>query len=795
MQLKELNARIQTKRDTSANWTNANPVLLYGEMIIVDTANGEIRYKVGDGVKHYSELPFTDEIIRGSISTAQTTANTAISKIDTVQAEVESVRRSTLNNIIHKKERKVYIHPAEGSELHVVSHIGTVYSEATKNILPVHKWGSEWNGVSYTWNEDAGLHIVGTTGESESGYSLIEQSSNLVLKQGMYTFSTGVVLPAGVEIYVEAYENAEDYTGYSSENSYVMSNEDSATFMATGMHEYVFTVKVLPYTDVNVTIYPQLEVGEYSTGYVPYCDIPGPIMQGITLQITNGEETKQYKATFDRYIENAEYDWNSGKLIDLDVGSEYNYEPCEIKALNGLNVIEASAGIVEVTGFTADAHSQKMGRYNHIPRLYLYGDTSEMTKDNAVMLKFKYAGADNYINDSFDAGLRENGRSRGGWVKAKWQGSSSTAFPKKNYTFTFYWDANGDNKRSIQLRSDWGAQSKYCAKANFIDPTHCRNVVAAKLWGECVRSRNAESESYIRMNALPNAGAVDGYPMLVFVNDEYQGIYTMNIPKADWMFGMKDGEGVNAVLCAEDYSSSATFYAQPTIDGTDWSYEVEPADKSWVQASFAAIRNAIEMPMTNENEIAAKKAALEACVDIYSVIDYDVFLNALGLSDNSGKNQLMITYDGTKWIMGAYDLDTAFGNHWSGAKYQPLSVKTDYYNGLTWDVRTLYADEHAARKAELKNGCLSKANIFDKLMNFVVDIPQEAFRAEAELWPDMCGANSNSMQQIVAFIESNDNISIDYDRFLAFDTSDIVVKEANTTSELGRAILGLMVLA
>lgn len=65
---RNFNARIRLKRDTSANWESANPVLLNGEKIIVDTAAGEVREKIGDGTKTYSQLPFTDEKIRGMIT-------------------------------------------------------------------------------------------------------------------------------------------------------------------------------------------------------------------------------------------------------------------------------------------------------------------------------------------------------------------------------------------------------------------------------------------------------------------------------------------------------------------------------------------------------------------------------------------------------------------------------------------------------------------------------------------------------------------------------------------------------
>lgn len=64
---KQLNARIQMRRDTAANWTSTNPVLKKGELVIVDTSNGEIRFKVGNGENTFTGLPYQDEILRGMI--------------------------------------------------------------------------------------------------------------------------------------------------------------------------------------------------------------------------------------------------------------------------------------------------------------------------------------------------------------------------------------------------------------------------------------------------------------------------------------------------------------------------------------------------------------------------------------------------------------------------------------------------------------------------------------------------------------------------------------------------------
>lgn len=94
MATKFFDARVQHKRDTDINWALNDPVLLNGELIVVDVVNvwttqdgdtivdhdgntitigdtsgqtASVRFKIGDGVSPYSELPFVD---RGEIGTA-----------------------------------------------------------------------------------------------------------------------------------------------------------------------------------------------------------------------------------------------------------------------------------------------------------------------------------------------------------------------------------------------------------------------------------------------------------------------------------------------------------------------------------------------------------------------------------------------------------------------------------------------------------------------------------------------------------------------------------------------------
>lgn len=53
-----IHTRILQKRDTEANWTANNPLLLDGELAIVKTENNRYKIKIGDGVNNYNQLPY-----------------------------------------------------------------------------------------------------------------------------------------------------------------------------------------------------------------------------------------------------------------------------------------------------------------------------------------------------------------------------------------------------------------------------------------------------------------------------------------------------------------------------------------------------------------------------------------------------------------------------------------------------------------------------------------------------------------------------------------------------------------
>ena len=119
MVTKQLNSRIQWKRDTSANWEANNPVLLDGEIIIVTTNAGETRFKVGDGVKTYTQLPFQDEAVRALITELSATVDT---KLTTPNGTAGQLLGYTADNVVGAVDAPVSLFNAKYSRALLSKH-------------------------------------------------------------------------------------------------------------------------------------------------------------------------------------------------------------------------------------------------------------------------------------------------------------------------------------------------------------------------------------------------------------------------------------------------------------------------------------------------------------------------------------------------------------------------------------------------------------------------------------------------------------------------------------------------
>ena len=368
-----------------------------------------------------------------------------------------------------------------------------------------------------------------------------------------------------------------------------------------------------------------------------------------------------------------------------------------------------------------------------LPILEFSGNISMMNKDNAVDLTYKY-------------GERE------GNCTLKWQGSSSLAHPKKNYTVKF--------DTAFEAKEGWGEQKKYCLKANYIDFSHSRNICCAKLWGGVVKTRVPENAT---LNALPNGGAIDGFPICVAINGEYKGVYTFNIPKDGWMFGMGDGEA-EAILCADASARGAcSFEALATLAGDfDVEYAPDEDNTDWIKTS---INRLIQACMDSDGT--DLDTSIAQYLDWESAIDYYAFCLATMNYDGITKNYLLGTYDGVKWFFSAYDMDSTFGLCIDGSKMlRADSVCSVSHLANTHKVfnliKTYKASELKARYKELVNrwnstatdawyGALSEEVVTETFTNFAGSIPKALLDEEVKIWTTLPSTSVNNITQITDF--------------------------------------------
>ena len=339
-----------------------------------------------------------------------------------------------------------------------------------------------------------------------------------------------------------------------------------------------------------------------------------------------------------------------------------------------------------------------------MPRIY-FSEGTLPTSKTATVMKFDYYSKTNEYH---------------GYVDIKCQGNSSMSYPKKNFTIKPYKDKAKTTKLKIDFKG-WGKQSKFVLKANWIDLTHARNVVSARLWGDIIKTRSDYATALPELlRTSPNQGAIDGFPVLVYSNGVYQGRYTLNIPKDKWMSNMDDALDTHCILCGENYQSGC-FRALPNINGSDWTDELHDVVPASIKTSWT---NAIKFVM-NSSDVEFK-TNLSNYFDVNSLIDYYLYGLVSTNLDGFGKNQLFFCYDGVHWIASVYDLDSTWGLYWNGSRILPTNYARNQYedyanktsNLLYNRLEQLYITQLKARYTELRKDVLSASHIIQKFEEF-----------------------------------------------------------------------------
>lgn len=373
-----------------------------------------------------------------------------------------------------------------------------------------------------------------------------------------------------------------------------------------------------------------------------------------------------------------------------------------------------------------------------IPTIYINGDVP--TKKENVKAELRYVSKTHEFTS---------------YIKYKLQGSSTLSLPKKNFTIQLFSDENRLNELYKDFKS-WGFSNRFTLKADYCDITHARNVVCGKLWGKIVESRSDYASLPEGLRNSPNHGTTDGFPVLVYLNGVYQGIYCFVVPKDAWMFGMDKNNPNHVALQAETNDSESIDGAHQYNpcnfntpwsgkDGEHWSYEVgSDALDSW-------------MPLYTNIYDTPGKETLEEYLDVQSAIDYYIFQYVILGVDGLGKNMMLLTYDKTKWYVSPYDMDNTFNmllNEVLDAVGATIS-KYPYLNGYSelWlFIENWYQELIAERYLELRKKALSFSSIMQEFDNFINIYGEDLYIKDTVPYPDIPNVEYNNIHNLRTFI-------------------------------------------
>lgn len=381
------------------------------------------------------------------------------------------------------------------------------------------------------------------------------------------------------------------------------------------------------------------------------------------------------------------------------------------------------------------SHAWDADRYiannSEIPVVRLEGVTDGMNKDTEKTLRFTY---------------EKKGKTKEGYALVSYQGSSSLAFNKKNYSVKLFKDEGHTDKMKMGF-GKWDKSHKFVLKANWIDYTNARNIVGGRLY------------SKMPFTDLPNGhkGVIYGFPVNLYINDKYMGVYTVNQPKTKNVFGLKDEDAQNGAMlyCAEiPESPEATGSNYAAGDRWDRKFPDE-ADDAALERMVSFVEN------SNYREF---KAYAQDYLDIESLVNYFVYSTICLNGDGLHKNYNMVTFDGKVWYIRPYDLDATYGLNFDG-KVDTMK----YTDNLSYWMHTLklwnklevcYPRRIYRRYVEVRNNQLSEENIINEFAKYMREIGMNNYSREFTRWNERPSKYAG-LQQISDFI---------YERYAYLDT-------------------------
>ena len=520
--------------------------------------------------------------------------------------------------------------------------------------------------------------------------------------------------------------------------------EQSVTLQVTIMSDNQVAYKETHQLTTSATGYINMVIGNGSRVFGTFEKIDWSAQnQSIKIKLDRGNGYEEISATelgSVPYAKYAEYALNGNsedfqKSIGALKKTNDSLVNCIIDLKKQLEANETSlSDLQDATASFSEYQELKDKKYTSIlppeglGQVNIDVNLNNVTKDYPVTAKLTYNGGNGY-------GFKSE-------IEITYQGSSSMSYPKKNFSI--------DLDRKIKF-GDWIPMDSYHLKANYIDATQARNVCMGRVVDDVAYTLPFEKQrpwrsgwgDNVKGNILDNGakGHIDGFPIELYINDEYYGLYTWNLKVHRDNYCMTKSNYNHILLKAEEHNNFYAFVSSnwemknPKIDGVSGAGDI-PAD----------IVKKISRPLDWFNSVKNNASAFKSGFNNYfnkdAMMDYYIILEAFYADDDVDKNLSMCTWDGSIWYFQWYDMDTILGLYWNGSKL--LSSSGSVLNSPEpgesgkrfWNMfYAAFQPEIVARWNYLKTNALSYNNVIGRFSDFMSQISQEAYEKDFKRWP------------------------------------------------------------
>lgn len=412
---------------------------------------------------------------------------------------------------------------------------------------------------------------------------------------------------------------------------------------------------------------------------------------------------------------------------------------CKIYGLRGYDRCLTDDEIIQLHLADIKDTKEQEAKYNfnfnnELPTIYVYGDTTGISKDNRVKVRINYMSTDETkYGSSFDLNNCE----------LHWQGTSSLQYPVKNYRIRLY-DEFGE-KYMYSPFPNGIKENVFCLKADMMDSAHYRNTGNATYIDDNLYSDTLNPAQQIDANVR---NAIDGFPINLYINGEYIGVFNFNNDKSNKkVFGLTKSfpQCVSYEVSANSNTTAGAFNKWTSATGISekqyyyndfelrYSSRSQDADEdNW---DITPLKTLVDwVSDADETEF---KTNLDQHFNRRYLIDYYIFTMTAGLVDNFGKNMMLTSWDSQIFYPQFYDCDSCLSLNNSGyRRYDPyIEVTPDVFNtsdSKLWTKLTQYLwDEIVVRYRELRQSTLT----YDRLMEYyyghqISKIPERLYNTD-----------------------------------------------------------------